>query len=231
VLALALAAGAAACSGGGSHGTGGATPTTSATATGAEGLPSAADLKSALLTSHDIGLPSVPPSPSSGTTAATGTGGYGITGCAPLAALLTEPLPSTTSAGQVEQDVVFSGGGAGPFVAEALTAEAPDRLAADYAKADKALAACRSVTFTSGTTRLTFELTPIMFGGPGSSGARMDSTYEGVQVNGYLAFQRIGPVIMAYYFFQVGGGSSQLAAAYYRQAADKADRVLGAQAS
>jgi hypothetical protein len=227
-LVLALGAGATACGeSGGSAKTGsvGATAAAAARPSGTSPVvPGAADLRSALLTAHDIGMT---PAPDSG--GSTGLSGTGVTGCAPLAGLLSRP-PGTGTAGQSEQDAAFTAGGAGPFVGEGLTAESPARLAADYAKAAKALTACRSVTFTGGATKLTFDLTPIKFGGADSSGARMDTTYDGVQVNGYLAMQRIGPAIMTFYFFQVGGGSSQLASAYYRQAVQKADRVLGAQA-
>ncbi|MDJ0347095.1 hypothetical protein QMK19_36975 [Streptomyces sp. H10-C2] len=83
------------------------------------------------------------------------------------------------------------------------------------------------MTFASDNTTLVFTLSPIRFGGPGATAARLDSTYQGVQVNGYLAVEKLGPVVMVYFFYQVGSGSSQLASQYYRQAVTKAQRVLG----
>lgn len=224
-LALALAAGATA-SALGDGGGAGRSPTAGNALRVSPGpptggaLPDPAKLRAALLTSHDIGLPPAPPSTGS-------ANGGEITGCKPLADILNTPPPAPPPTGQNEQSVAFAGGSTGLAVGETLTTEGSARLAADYAKVAKALTACRSLTFSGDGTRLTFDVTPIKFGGADSAGARMDATYRGVQVNGYLAIQRIGPVIMGYYFFQVGGGSSQLASAYYRQAANKVAHTLG----
>lgn len=226
VLALATGAAASARGAAGSAVVGSTTVGTSVRAspgppTGGA-LPDPAELRAALLTAHDIGL-----SPDTTPTSSPGGSETKFTGCTPLSELLNAPSPTTPSAGQNEQEAMFTAGDTGPFVGEALTTEAPAQLAADYAKVAKALTSCRSLTSSSDGIRLTFDVTPIKFGGAGSAGARLDTTYQGVQVNGYIAVQRIGPVVMAYYFFQVGGGSSQLASAYYRQAAEKAAHTLG----
>ena len=216
-LALALVAGGAASARGG----GGGTPTAGLSLRVSPGpatkgaLPDPAKLRAALLTAHEIGLSPVPASTGSFT-------GDEITGCQPLAGILNTP-----SAGPNQQAAAFTGGSIGPDVGEALTTEAPAKLAADYAQIAKALVACHSLTFSGDGTQLTFDVTPIKFGGADSAGVRLDATYQGVQVNGYIAVQRIGPVIMGYYFFQGGSGSSQVASAYYRQASDKVAHTLG----
>lgn len=247
-LTLALGVGAAACGAGGAgssgaRATGGATRAAATRAPSAAapvrvgGVPGDAELQSALLTAKDIGLSAMarPSGTASGGTSV-------VSGCAPLTQLLggtsaARPAdPTDTAAGadsgvRAEQDAGFAGSGTGPFVGEALTAEAPGRLAPDYAQARRALTACRTVTFGVGGTRLTFDLTPKGFGDTGSSGARLDGSLQGIAITGYLAVRRVGPAILSYYYFQLAGGSPQPASAYYRQAEAKAVRVLGAQAS
>jgi hypothetical protein len=128
--------------------------------------------------------------------------------------------------GQQAASSGFSGGGTGPFVAEGLTTKAPDLLAGDYARTSAALNACRSLTLTTGGTRLRFALTPVAFGGRGTSAARLEARLQGFGVKGYLAMRRFGAVMLSYYFFELGGGSSDVASSYYRQAVAKAGRVL-----
>lgn len=219
LLAAALAVGATGC--GGTQATGGhsgAQPAAGAGATpGSAGAPDPGRLKAALLTSRDIGLQSSPNSPASG-------GGLAVSGCEPLSTMLGAPVP----AGETQEQAAFVGDAAGgPFVQEVLTTEAQSRMTADYAKLRGALAACRSLTFTVGGTKLTMALTPINLGGAGSAAKRMDTTVQGVEVNGYLAVDRIGPVVLGYAYMQAGSGSSQLASYYYRQAVAKVSHAFG----
>jgi hypothetical protein len=191
------------------------TPAPSAT------LPNSAQLKSALLNAADLGP---------GFTASTDTSSSDnstVTGCSTVGSKLNAPSASH----QVQQTAHFTAGGLGPFVGESLTTEDQAALAEDYARDRAAFAACRSLTFKSGATTLTFDLSPIRFGGPGSIAARMDATFQGVQLNGYLAIEWLGTVVLGYYFFHVQSGSSQLAFLYYTQAVSKVQRVLDGAAS
>uniref|UniRef100_UPI00159F1120 hypothetical protein n=1 Tax=Actinacidiphila rubida TaxID=310780 RepID=UPI00159F1120 len=185
----------------------------------AAAVPSAAELKSALLTEHDIGLGSeVDPK---------SIGGASIAGCEPLAGTLNATMTATSGPGEHAASSGFAGGGTGPFLAEGLTSKAPNLLAADYARTSAALRSCRSLTLTSGGTHLKFTMTPVAFGdSKNTSAARLKGSVQGFGVNGYLAMERFGPVVLSYYFIQLGGSSSQLASTYYQQAVAKAGKVL-----
>lgn len=180
-------------------------------------LPTEAQLQSALLQATDLG------SSFSLSTAAGGTGTSSAVGCEPLASMLN------ASAGAQERtaEVEFSGGSTGPFVGETLTAEGQAALSKDYEATQVALSQCRTLSFVSGGTTLTFSLTPIHFGGSDSTAVRMDGTYQGVEVNGYLAIEKINSTALSFYFFQVGSGSSQSASLFDARAVAKAQRVLG----
>jgi hypothetical protein len=172
-------------------------------------------MRAALLTAKDLG-PSFSASKGDTTT---------VKGCQPLADMLN----SASSGQRAQVQAEFAAEGLGPFLGETLTTRRDQAdLAREYDKTRTALARCRSLSFLSGGTKLTFALSPINFGGPGSAAARLDGTYQDVQINGYLAIDKIGPVVFAYYFFQVESGSSQLAYAYYKQADAKVRRVLHA---
>lgn len=178
------------------------------------GAPTAAEMQAALLTAADLGPPFTPQTSTGGTSATT------VTGCEPLAGMLN--APSGPEGTQVEAE--FTAGDQGPYLAETL-ATTPDQvaLANGYEQLRAAVAQCRSLTFHSeGSAVLTFDGTPMDFGGPGSAALRLDGTYQGIQINGYVAVEKLGPVILGYVYFQVGSGSSQLAVAYYTQAAAKA---------
>ncbi|MFI1091797.1 hypothetical protein [Streptomyces sp. NPDC020917] len=220
-VALGVAAGAAGCSGTGRNaasGHSGAGGTGTALSPSATAVPSAAALKSALLTAHDLGL---------GTTMSpTSIGGASIKGCEPLAGTLNATMAASSRPGQQAASSGFSGGGTGPFVAEGLTTKAPDLMATDYARTRAALSACRTLTLTTGGTHLKFSLTPVAFGGHGTAAARLEASLQGFGVKGYLAMQRFGAVMISYYYFELGGGSSDVASSYYRQAVAKAGRVL-----
>ncbi|WP_157537215.1 hypothetical protein [Kitasatospora azatica] len=193
----------------------------SAPATASTALLTAAQLQAALLTAGELGPAFAASSSASDTT---GTGGSSVTGCEPLASMLNGTASTTQ---QVQQDVLLTAGSTGPFVQESLLTETPAALTTDYAQARAALTSCHTLTFPTGAEPLTFTLSPINFGGPGSAAARMDATYRGVQVNGYLAIDRLGPVALTYAYFQIGSGSSQLASAYYTQAVNKIHQALG----
>jgi hypothetical protein len=169
-------------------------------------------MRAALLTVTDLGPPyQIDESASGGQTDASG--------CEPLATMLNSPTdPQRT---QVRAD--FAGGDNGPFIEEAITTEDQRALPADYARVQTALTQCQSLTFTSGNgDPLTFTVSQIDLGAGPATAVRLDGTFQGTQVNGYLAIDKIGPVVLTYDYVQVGSGSSQEAAAFFAQAVSKA---------
>lgn len=217
-LALLVAVGAAGCGADSTSTT--RTPTggpTSVTPAPSPSLPTSAQMAAALLTASDLGPAFTPPTDADGSDDST------VTGCESPTNLLDAPPNAHRT--RVQAD--FTAGALGPVVAESLTTGNQTALARDYNRVRTALAQCCSLTFASSETALTFALSPINFGGPGATAVRMDSTYQGVEVNGYLAVDRIGPVVFAYVYFHVGSGSSQLASHFYTKAVAKVQRVLG----
>ncbi|WP_406206065.1 hypothetical protein OH807_32065 [Kitasatospora sp. NBC_01560] len=194
----------------------------------AEQLPTADQLKAALLTAAELGpdFTEVPadasPSPSDGASP--------VAGCDALRALLNRQ--STAASQSPHQEAEFDGPGGNPMVTESLTAEDPAKLTADFATVTDAFTDCHSLTFTDGTgSAVTFTVTPVALGDRHDAPAvRLDGNLAGVQLNGYLAVERFGPTAMAYGFFQRDSDSSQLASVYYRAAVAKAEHTLGAPA-
>ncbi|WTW98577.1 hypothetical protein OG216_36890 [Streptomycetaceae bacterium NBC_01309] len=114
-------------------------------------------------------------------------------------------------------------------IQEKLIAGPPETIAASHAALREALSTCTSLTFPAndGSAPLTVDLSPITFGGPDSIAVRLDGTYEGIPVNGYLALEPLGAVELVYMFVQAGDDSSQLASAIYAIAVDKVHQVVG----
>jgi hypothetical protein len=179
-------------------------------------------LKAALLDANDLGPPFTVASVNSTATPSRSSAESRFTGCPELALLLN----GSSDARLIHQSGSFSAGDTGPYVAVALTTAPPETLAAADAEARSVLTTCRSLKFSTGSTSLTFTLTPIAFGGPDSAAVRLDAELRGVLVNGYIAVERIDDVELGYAFFQAGEGSSQLAFHYYTKAVDKVRRVL-----
>ncbi|MFD0274388.1 hypothetical protein ACFVHB_10840 [Kitasatospora sp. NPDC127111] len=191
----------------------------------ADQLPTAEQLKAALLTAEELGpdFAEIPadasPSP--------GGGASPVAGCDALRALVNrrgaEPSPQVP-----HQEIEFDGPGGNPMITESLTAEDSAKLTTDFATVTDAFATCHSLTFTDGTgTTVTFTVTPITLGDrPDAPAVRLDGDLAGTQLNGYLAVERFGPTAMAYGFFQRDSGDSQLASLYYRAAVTKAERTL-----
>lgn len=201
-------------------------------------MPSAAQLKAALLAPSDMGSaftlqPAEPPtdgsggsagaggSGSSGGTGASGGGKTTVSGCPQLQILLS--VGSSPSA--TDQGVTYQAGQTGPTVGESLLTASPAALAAAYADDKAALESCRHLEITSDGTGFALTLTPITFGGPQSAAVRMDGTLQGLQINAYLAIDDVGPAELAYFYLQVGSGSSQVASHYYRVADAKARQL------
>lgn len=214
---LIIAAAAAGCGSSGPATSSSPTPgghTTSSPQTSSPRLPTSEQLSSALLTASDLGP---------GYSATTDTSSDTTpSGCSALDALNASASPKP---GKIEQDAEFVNGDTGPFVFESLITEPLATLKSDDAAARAALASCKELTIPS--AGLTLSLTPISFGGADSTAARMDGEIEGTQVNGYLAFERLGTTELVFTFFQLGSGSSQLASTYYTDAVQKAEKVLG----
>ncbi|MFD5461565.1 hypothetical protein ACFWIQ_01890 [Kitasatospora sp. NPDC127059] len=189
-------------------------------------LPSADQLKSALLTANDLGpgyteAPATPsPGPSANPTP--------VTGCDALNALInmhaTAPDPATPRA-----ETELDGPDGNPMVTEALAAEDSGRLTADVNTVADALKTCHTITFGSaiGET-VTFTVTPVTLGDrPDAPAARLDGTLAGVQLNAFVGVERFGTVGLAYGYFQRQGADPQAAAMQYRSAVAKIERTLG----
>jgi len=183
-------------------------------------LPSAAQLESALLTPGDLGtgFTTEPPTAGSGSSGNTTT-----SGCQGIENLVN----GTPGAQQTEQESDLTGGQTGPFVEEVLLTEPTHTLAQDYARDQAAMTSCTALTFSEGATTLSLTLSPIHFGGPGTTSVRMDGTLDGIQVNGYIAIDRLGSVELGFIYFQLESGSSQLASYYFTLAVAKAHSALG----
>ncbi len=190
-------------------------------------LPDPDRLRSALLKADELG-PAFVQKPTAGPSLSPPENkkkGTRFEGCRPLARLLNADNSGRSDHPQAA--ATFASRDGATSVSEALTAEPPAALHADYAKAKHALESCDSISLVSAGSRIKFALRPIHFGGPGSSAVRMDASYQGVLVNGYIAIEQLGKsVALTYTFFQVGGGSSQLASFFYQRAADKARTTL-----
>ncbi|WP_406182329.1 hypothetical protein [Streptomyces canus] len=208
----------------------GASAQAAASSAPAADLPATGQLSSALLNADELGpaftqmaTPSPSPSrPENGKDSR-------FKGCQPLARLLNADDEHTTYPGAT---ATFASRNGLTTVFEALTAEPPDVLDAEYGQAKQALEACDSIVLVTAGQTIKFSLTPIRFGGPDSSAVRMDARHQGVLINGYIAIEQVSQsVALTFSFFQVGGGSSQLASAFYQRAADKARTALNLQPS
>ncbi|MEU3572512.1 hypothetical protein AB0E96_29415 [Kitasatospora sp. NPDC036755] len=201
----------------------------SASAASAPPLPTADQLKSALLTAADLG-PGYTETP---VTQSPSPGGNPspVTGCAALSALIN--MRSTQTGGQVPHAAVeLDGPDGNPMVTQVLAAEAPDRLTADFNTVTDALKTCHSITFNNGDDdQVTFTVTPVTLGDRKDAPAvHLDGTLAGVQLNGYVGIERFGTVAMAFGYFERQGSTEQTASMQYRTAVAKAERTLGARA-
>jgi hypothetical protein len=179
-------------------------------------VPTEAQLKSALLTVADLGSPYTADTSSDNSTEKAG-------GCEGLA----NDLNNTSSTpGEVEASASFTAGTTGPFVEQDLWAAPLSSFEPVITKISKDLASCKQLTFTSDGETLTFDLTPFNFAA-GATAARLDGTYQGEQLNGYTAVQRVSEnVAMLFTYFQIGSGSSQEAFQIYTVAIEKAKRAF-----
>ena len=207
-------------------------PAGAAVADPAPALPSADQLKSALLGVDDLGpdyteaptpdshSPSPSPSPSADPTP--------VTGCDALSALITmhatAPGPATPQA-----ETELDGQDGSPMVTESLTAEDPGRLTTDFNTATDAFKTCHTITFNAGTEdSVTFTVTPVTLGDRQDAPAvRLDGTLAGVQLNAFVGIERFGTVGMVYGFFQRESSDAQTASMQYRTAVAKVERTLG----
>jgi hypothetical protein len=190
--------------------------------TSTAGLPSAEQLQAALLSPSDVG-PTFTPQPSSASPSGTGTSSPTVSGCPEL----TSALAWTNNGSRIEKDVTYQAGQAGPFLIQSLSTAPKDQVNANYAQAVTALRTCKTLTLGSQGTVLDFHLTPISFGPAPSQAVRMDGSYQGVQLNGYLVINRVGAAEMAFIYLQVNETSPQAAMHYYQLAETKAQQHLG----
>ncbi|MQS14965.1 hypothetical protein F7Q99_22545 [Streptomyces kaniharaensis] len=198
-----------------------------AAAAPAQDLPSADQLKAALLTADDLGpgytaipvtsspTPGENPSPASG--------------CDALSALINEQADAFPTPATPHAEVELDGPDGNPMVTESLTAEDPGKLTSDVNTVTDAFRTCHQITFDAGTSdSVTFSVTPVTLGDRQDAPAvRLDGTLDGVQLNAYIGIERFGTVGMVFGFFQREGSSSQLASMQYRTAVAKTEHTLG----
>ncbi|MFG3225770.1 hypothetical protein ACGF07_13450 [Kitasatospora sp. NPDC048194] len=203
-------------------------PARLASAAPAQDLPSADQLKAALLTADDVG-PGYTEAPASTESPGPSDNPTPVTGCDALSALVTmhtgQSSPATPHA-ETELDGPDDGN---PMVTEALTAEDPGKLTTDLNTVTDAFKTCHTITFTAGDTdTVTFTVTPVTLGDRQDAPAvRLDGTLAGVQLNAFIGVERFGTVGMAFGYFQRQGADSQTASMQYRTAVAKVERTLG----
>jgi hypothetical protein len=188
-------------------------------------------LSAALLSRADMGSNfSLLPAPPGSTAAAgngsgtrAGSGAASVTGCPQLGVLGS--VGATLA--QDDQGVTYRPAGGTPLVAESLRTAPGAALAAEYAEDRAALTTCRGLSIKVQGIDLSVMLTQVGLGEVRSATAvRLDGILEGVQVDGYLVLDDVGPAELAYLFLQVGTGSPQLATYYFEQADGKARRYF-----
>ncbi|MEV7023804.1 hypothetical protein [Kitasatospora sp. NPDC093558] len=198
-----------------------------AAAAPAQDLPTADQLKAALLTVDDVGpgYTEVPttssPSPGENPSPASG--------CDALSALINMHAEATPTPGSPHVEVELDGPDGNPMVTENLTAEDPGKLTTDFNTATDAFRTCHQITFNAGTEdAVSFTVAPVTLGDrPDAPAVRLDGTLAGVQLNAYIAIERFGPVAMVFGFFQRQDTGSQTASFQYRTAVAKAEHTLG----
>jgi hypothetical protein len=133
---------------------------------------------------------------------------------------------TSSTPGEVEASASFTSGTTGPFVEQDLCVAPVSAFEPVFTKISGDLASCKQLTITSDGETLRFDLTPFNFAAGGTA-ARLDGTYQGEQLNGYLAVQKVSQnVAMLFFYFQIGSGSSQEAFQIYTVAIDKAKRAF-----
>ncbi|MEV7770956.1 hypothetical protein [Kitasatospora sp. NPDC086791] len=205
-----------------------------ASAAPAQDLPSVDQLRSALLTAADLGpdfteaAPSQSPGPDGSQSPDPNETPSPVSGCDALSALVNMHAAQPGLANP-RAETELDGPDGNPMVTEALAAEAPDRLAADFNSVADALRSCHTITFNAGIgDTVTFAVTPVTLGDRQDAPAvRLDGTLDGVQLNAFIGIERFGTVAMAFGYFQREGASAQTASMQYRTAVAKVERTLG----
>lgn len=193
-------------------------------------LPTADQLRAALLTVDDVGpgYTEVPttssPSPGENPSPASG--------CDALSALINLHADATPTPGSPHVEVELDGVDGNPMVTENLTAEDAGKLTTDFNTATDAFRTCHQITFNAGTEdSVSFTVAPVTLGDrPDAPAVRLDGTLAGVQLNAYIGIERFGTVAMVFGYFQRQDAGSQEASFQYRTAVAKAEHTLGATA-
>ena len=187
-----------------------------------------AQLRTALLAKADVGsdfsaLPT-PAGAAAGAAPGSAAGAVGITGC-PQLGVLTDVGVTVASD---DQGVTYRSLGGMPVVGESLRSGSTADVAAEYAEDRAALATCAGVNVTADGTEFTLQLIPVTLSVRSATAVRLDGMLGGVQVDGYLALDDLGPAELGYVFLQVGDGSPQLATYYFGKADHRARQDLDA---
>ncbi|MEU8509957.1 hypothetical protein AB0C76_00020 [Kitasatospora sp. NPDC048722] len=202
-----------------------------AASTPTQDLPTADQLKAALLTVDDVG-PGYTEVPTASSSPSPGENPSPASGCDALSALINMHADATPTPGSPHVEVELDGEDGNPMVTENLTAEDAGKLTTDFNTATDAFRTCRQITFNAGTEdSVSFTVAPVTLGDrPDAPAVRLDGTLAGVQLNAYIGIERFGTVAMVFGYFQRQDDGSQEASFQYRTAVAKAERTLGATA-
>jgi hypothetical protein len=180
------------------------------------------ELSAALLSPADMGSNFRPLPVVDGSAAALG-GLTVVTGCPQLGIVQNVGV----TLGQEDQGVSYRTADGMPLIGESLRGASGKNLAAAYADDRAALATCRNLNISVRGNAFELKLTHVDLGRVHSATAvRLDGMIGGVQVDGYLAVDALGPAELAYLFLQVGTGSPQPAVSFFERADDKARHYL-----
>lgn len=141
---------------------------------------------------------------------------------------MTSDLNDTsTNPGEVGASAQFDAGSTGPFVQQTLVAEPASTFDASLKKAKDEIATCRNLKISADGITLSFDVTPFNFA-QGATGAVLDGTYQGVELNGYLSVARVSNrnIALLFLYFQIGSSSSQNASRIYMLAETKAAQTF-----
>jgi hypothetical protein len=183
------------------------------------------ELSAALLSPADMGsnFSALPKQAPAGSGTAPGSGPTSVTGCPQLGILGGVGVTTAPD----DQGVAYQAADETPLVGESLRTAPAAVLAADYAEDRAALATCRQLHITVQGTGLDVTLTHVGLGRVKSAAAvRLDGMLEGVQIDGYLALDDVGPAELAFLFLQIGTASPQPAVYYFEHADAKARHYL-----
>jgi len=132
----------------------------------------------------------------------------------------------TLSSDITQVDASFWADTYGPYVGEELTAGPSALMTKEYVRMRAAVTSCHFLSMAGYGYTMSFKISAASLGDiPGSVAVRMDSVFEGTQVNGYYAIDQVGGIVVTYVYYQFNDSSPQQAAAFFVKAVRKAESI------